>query len=525
MPRAAARRAPPSWSTLKKTARERFGVESFRAGQRALIRAVLEGRPALGILPTGAGKSLCFQLPSLFLPGTTVVVSPLLALIRDQTQKLADLGVDATKLDSTLSASEERDAIDEVRAEGAPIVYVTPERLERPDVRALLREAGVSLLVVDEAHCVSQWGHDFRPAYLAIREAVKDLGRPTVLALTATATPELADDILRQLGVPQADVVRSDLERKNIFFEVRRTPSDEAKRAALAELLRDEPGAAIVYAATTRAVDELHASLAGEGIPVTRYHGKLKTAERKANQDAFMSGEARIVIATAAFGLGIDKPDVRLVVHYNFPDSLESYYQEAGRGGRDGEPARAVLLYRLEDRRVQAYFLGGKYPKRADLLGVYERLAAAPDHEATLAALADASGLSARRTQVIVAQLDAMGVARRRGSGAAASVRLVRDFTDVAELDRFATSYEARFETDREKLDDMMHYAQTTDCRVRCLATYFGESAEEDCGHCDTCRDHPARVLPPLADGPPSLVRPKRPPAPLGPPPSSPLSG
>jgi ATP-dependent DNA helicase RecQ len=260
----------------------------------------------------------------------------------------------------------------------------------------------------------------------------------------------------------------------------------------LAELLGGEEGPAIVYAATTRGVDELHEELTRNGLPVTRYHGKLRAPERKANQDAFMSGETRIVVATAAFGLGIDKADVRLVVHYNFPDSLETYYQEAGRGGRDGAPARAVLLYRLEDRRVQAYFLGGKYPKRDKLLRVYEVLAATADRRSSVAALMEAANLSERRVKVVLAQLDAMGVARRSGTGPSASVRLVREFRDASELDAFATSYESRFETDRQKLDDMMHYAQTTDCRVRFLATYFGEERDGECQHCDTCRDHPA---------------------------------
>lgn len=495
-----------SWTAVRHVVHDIFGIRYLRPGQRPILRAILDGRDTVGVLPTGAGKSLCFQVPAQLLPGITVVVSPLLALIQDQREKLEDVGVAVSNLDSSLTEREEAAALSAI-GKSDRIVYVTPERLERADVVERLRARGVALLVVDEAHCVSQWGHDFRPAFLSIRSAVEALGRPPILALTATATEEVTTDIVAQLGMKRPVVIRTETERPNLFFEVRRTPSEDAKLTALVDLLRASPGdAAIVYTATVASAVALHAELEAAGLEPALYHGRLRKAERQANQDAFMHGDKRLIVATSAFGLGIDKPDVRLVVHFMFPDSLETYYQEAGRAGRDGKPARAVLLYRLEDRRVRAYFLGGKYPKREHLLAVHRVV---EENEDGLRApeIADRAGISERRTKVILAELDAMGVIRRRPSG---KVSRLRSFAHPKELDAFASSFESRFTADRGKLDEMMHYAQTTSCRTSLLAAYFGEEPAASCNHCDNCRDgvavalaHPlSEKAPPVAEAP-----------------------
>jgi ATP-dependent DNA helicase RecQ len=481
---------------VEREARRRFGVEELWPGQEEILRAVLAGRDVVGILPTGGGKSLTFQLAGLFTEGTTVVVSPLIALMKDQEEKLLERDVPTSALNSTLSAGEERRAAREIGRGRREFVYVTPERLEKPEYLALLRDAGVDRFVVDEAHCISQWGHDFRPSYLGLAGAIRALGRPPVLALTATATEEVRRDIERQLELRDPVVIRASVERPNLFFEVFRTVSEDAKRARLVRILAETPGPGIVYAATVRVANEVGRWLAERGESVDRYHGQRKAGDREDVQNRFMAGDLRLVVATKAFGLGIDKSDLRFVVHWHFPDSMESYYQEAGRAGRDGAPARAALLFRLEDKRIQSYFLGGKYPSRAESARCYRALAelAASRRRVTLRELALASGLPDKRTRVLVAYLEGAGVLERGRAG----LVLRRTFDETRHLEGFLAEYEGRHRGDRRRLEAMMRYGQAVGCRGAFLRRYFGEPmpAGYRCRHCDVCRaGSPAEAL------------------------------
>jgi ATP-dependent DNA helicase RecQ len=384
-------------------ARRRFGIRTFRPGQALAVRNVLAGIDTLAIMPTGAGKSLCYQLPALELDGVTLVVSPLIALMKDQTDKLEHLGIEVLRLDSTLSPRDEGTALRRLSENRPCIAYVTPERLSEPRFRERLTNVRVALFVVDEAHCISQWGHDFRPAYLSLGEAVRALGSPPVLALTATAPPKVKDDILAQLDIADASVIDIGLDRPNLRYHVIRASSERKKQAFLLRLLESQPGCGIIYAATVKTVDALADFLHASGVPCGRYHGRMRAKDRDRVQSSFMEQSVpRVMVATNAFGLGVDKQDLRYVIHYNFPGSLESYYQEAGRAGRDGRPADCILLYQPEDKRIQSFFLGGRYPTPEQTRAVAEallsltggrvpELAAAPrrhpDHSGTVSAI------------------------------------------------------------------------------------------------------------------------------------------
>ncbi|MCI0489617.1 MAG: RecQ family ATP-dependent DNA helicase [Blastocatellia bacterium] len=352
-----------------------FGFADFREGQAEVIEAVLEGHDAVVVMPTGGGKSLCYQLPALMIEGVTLVVSPLIALMKDQVDQLASRDIPTTFINSSLTYAEANRRLSEIRRGLHKLVYIAPERFRSEAFTDAISEVKVRLFAVDEAHCISHWGHDFRPDYLRLKEAIDRLDRPQAIALTATATPQVRADISEQLGLTDPRVFVAGFDRPNLALHVVHTATEKEKLATLKKVITDSTGSGIIYAATRKSVEQLSARLKLQDLRVEAYHGGMDENERTRAQDAFMGGESQAIVATNAFGMGIDKPDIRFVVHFHLPGSIEAYYQEVGRAGRDNLPSDCVMLFNYADTRTQQFFIEGSHPS-PELIGrVYQEIA------------------------------------------------------------------------------------------------------------------------------------------------------
>lgn len=475
-------------STLSQLLKEKFGFADFRTAQRQVVDFIMDGKNVVGVMPTGSGKSLCFQLPALALPGLTLVVSPLIALMKDQVDHLQELGIPASVINSTVPRDIQRDRMDNAVTGKLKILYVAPERFQNDEFRAALKRIRVSLFAVDEAHCVSTWGHDFRPDYLRLRNVIAELGHPPVVALTATATPAVREDIVKQLGIEGAEEIVSGFDRSNLYLEVRETSTVAEKVRAISSLCTNAK-TGIVYAGTRKNVEDIHRSLRRNGIDAVAYHAGLSTVERKAVQERFMSREAGVIVATNAFGMGIDRSDVRFVVHADIPDSVEAYYQEIGRAGRDGEPAQCLLLFSYADKWIPELFIDASHPPAEYLKQTFARLLSAGEPVVIGEPWKKVTSRMDQRFHAAVSLLQRSGYVERVHSPGGSGVRILKP-KDRELADFNFEELERRRDFEYRKLGVMLQYASRfkKHCFRSFILRYFGEwSKVRDCGNCSRC--------------------------------------
>jgi ATP-dependent DNA helicase RecQ len=486
---------------IREFARDVLGYEEFRPGQEQAMQAVVSGRDTLAVLPSGAGKTAIYQVAGQLLDGPVVVVSPLIALQRDQVERLTEIAAEAgsaAQLNSTLSAGDHREVLESVGDGSVRFVFLAPEQLTKPEVVDAIAEAKPALFVVDEAHCVSAWGHDFRPDYLRLGGVIEQLGHPTVLALTATAAPPVRAEIVERLEMRDPEIVVAGFDRPEIRLEVDHYADAYGKEQGVLDRVLAEigegRGPGIVYGATRKGTEEIAAQLADRGLRARHYHAGLNKGDREDTQRAWMDDELDVVVATTAFGMGIDKPDTRFVVHAEPADSVDSYYQEIGRAGRDGDPALAVLVYRQEDLGLRRFFAAGT-PAEEELqqvAGLVQAAAAAGIEDGVdVKALREETGRGATPLardlnlleQVEAVVLDEDGAAHPTDDGPSPA--------EAAEAARELAEHHEK--VDQSRVEMMRGYAETTQCRRQFLLGYFGEQLDEPCGNCDNCSTGIAR--------------------------------
>jgi RecQ family ATP-dependent DNA helicase len=469
---------------IRRVAREVFDWRSLRPGQGEAMEHLLRGHDVLAVMPTGSGKSAVYQVPAQVLDGPTIVISPLIALQRDQMLSLVERKAGgAVVVNSAQSAGSSEVSLDQIRAGQAEYVFLAPEQLAKAEIVDRLAAAAPSLIAVDEAHCVSAWGHDFRPDYLRLGRVIERLGHPPVVALTATASPPVREDIVAALGLRNVRQVIRGFDRPNIFLRVRRFAEEPAKRRALVADAAERGGLGLVYVATRRDAEAYAEELAAAGLRAQAYHAGMKAAKRERVHADFAADRLDVVVATSAFGMGIDKPNVRYVLHSAPPESPDSYYQEIGRAGRDGEPAEAVLYYRAEDLGLRRFFAAGKLDEDA-----LRRLATLlHEHGGTVEARAvrDTLGIGPSKLTSMVNLLEMAEAVETTDRGGLRYAKRgpapEQAVAEAVELD------ETRRRIDDSRIDMMRAYAETTGCRRRHLLEYFGEPSPRTCGNCGNC--------------------------------------